>query len=177
MKDRFRSDPRFPGESGKVPRRILPVPARSGGGRLPERTPAVQPSRRREWVKVPLYGHRFFVMCARSDPLVKRRHCQKPALSAPRNSRGDEDRRLIGARDSDFAPILSPRRRREDGPGYECASGTRSKQRHLSRKRTEPEKLEARAIPTRPLKTRFVQPRTDREPENAARGPDRNRAS
>ena len=35
-----------------------------------ERTPAVQP-RRREWVKVPLYGHRFFVMCARSDPLAK----------------------------------------------------------------------------------------------------------
>jgi hypothetical protein len=34
-------------------RRIIPVPARSGGGRLTERTPAVQP-RRREWVKVPL---------------------------------------------------------------------------------------------------------------------------
>jgi hypothetical protein len=36
-------------------RRILPVPARSGGGRLTERTPAVQP-RRRERVKVPLSG-------------------------------------------------------------------------------------------------------------------------
>ena len=34
-------------------RRILPVPARFGGGRLTERTPAVQP-RRREGVKVPL---------------------------------------------------------------------------------------------------------------------------
>ena len=33
-------------------RRILPVPARSSGGRLTERTPAVQP-RRRERVKVP----------------------------------------------------------------------------------------------------------------------------
>jgi hypothetical protein len=37
-------------------RRILPVPARSGGGRLTERTPAVQP-RRRERVKVPLKSH------------------------------------------------------------------------------------------------------------------------
>jgi hypothetical protein len=36
-------------------RRILPIPARSGGGRLSERTPAVQP-RRRERVKVPLSG-------------------------------------------------------------------------------------------------------------------------
>src|SRR6516165_12112187 len=40
-------------ESGLVLRRILPVPARSGGGRLTELTPAVQP-RRRERVKVPL---------------------------------------------------------------------------------------------------------------------------
>jgi hypothetical protein len=32
-------------------RRILPIPARSGGGRLTERTPAVQP-RQREQVKV-----------------------------------------------------------------------------------------------------------------------------
>src|SRR6516165_11684423 len=38
--------------SGLVPRRILPVPARSGGGRLTEPTPAVQPWRR-ERVKVP----------------------------------------------------------------------------------------------------------------------------
>src|SRR6516225_7742890 len=38
--------------SGLVLRRILPIPAHSGGGRLPERTPAVQPSRR-ERVKVP----------------------------------------------------------------------------------------------------------------------------
>ena len=36
-------------------RRILPVPARSGGGRLTERKPAVQP-RRRERLKVPLSG-------------------------------------------------------------------------------------------------------------------------
>jgi len=37
-------------------RRILSVPARSGGGRLTERTPAVQPTRR-ERVKVPLSRH------------------------------------------------------------------------------------------------------------------------
>jgi len=37
-------------------RRFLPVPARSGGGRLTERIPAVQP-RRRERVKVPHLGH------------------------------------------------------------------------------------------------------------------------
>jgi hypothetical protein len=37
-------------------RRILPIPARSGGGRLSERTPAVQPSRR-ERLKVPPSGH------------------------------------------------------------------------------------------------------------------------
>jgi hypothetical protein len=36
-------------------RLILPVPARCGGGRLTERTPAVQP-RRRERVKVPHSG-------------------------------------------------------------------------------------------------------------------------
>ena len=36
-------------------RRILPVPARSGGGRLTEPTPALQP-RRRERVKVPQSG-------------------------------------------------------------------------------------------------------------------------
>jgi len=43
----------FRGEGGKVwNRRNLPVPARSGGGRLTERTPAVQP-RWRERVKVP----------------------------------------------------------------------------------------------------------------------------
>jgi len=36
-------------------RRILPVPARSGGGRLTERKPAVQP-RRRERLNVPLSG-------------------------------------------------------------------------------------------------------------------------
>jgi len=36
-------------------RRILPVPPRSGGGRLNERTPAVQP-RQRELVKVPHTG-------------------------------------------------------------------------------------------------------------------------
>jgi len=41
--------------SGLVLRRILPIPARSGGGRLNERTAAVQP-RRRERVKVPLSG-------------------------------------------------------------------------------------------------------------------------
>jgi hypothetical protein len=35
--------------------RILPIPARSGGGRLTERTPAAQP-RRRERVKVPQTG-------------------------------------------------------------------------------------------------------------------------
>jgi hypothetical protein len=33
-------------------RRNLPLPARSGGGRLTDRTPAIQPGRR-EWVKVP----------------------------------------------------------------------------------------------------------------------------
>src|SRR5215813_4413205 len=38
--------------SGLVLRRILPDPARFGGGRLTERTPGVQP-RRRERVKVP----------------------------------------------------------------------------------------------------------------------------
>ena len=44
----------FRGKARKVcNRRILSVPARSGGGRLTERTPAVQP-RRRERVKVPL---------------------------------------------------------------------------------------------------------------------------
>jgi len=37
-------------------RRILPVPARSGGGRLIERTPAVQ-HRRRERVKMPHRRH------------------------------------------------------------------------------------------------------------------------
>src|SRR5262249_11670049 len=37
-------------------RRILPVPARSSGGRLTERTPVVQ-SRRRERVKVPHSSH------------------------------------------------------------------------------------------------------------------------
>jgi hypothetical protein len=36
-------------------RRILPVPARSGGGRLTERTLAIQPWPP-EWVKVPLSG-------------------------------------------------------------------------------------------------------------------------
>ena len=46
-------EPPVLGEDGKVLfRRILPVPARSGGGRLTERTPAVQP-RWRERVKVP----------------------------------------------------------------------------------------------------------------------------
>jgi hypothetical protein len=37
-------------------RRILPIPACSGGGRLTERTPAIQPSRQ-ERVKVPLSRH------------------------------------------------------------------------------------------------------------------------
>ena len=48
--------PPFQGEAGKVRfRRTLPVRARSGGGRITERTPAVQP-RRREQVKVPHTG-------------------------------------------------------------------------------------------------------------------------
>jgi hypothetical protein len=54
--ERGRTSP-FHGEKGKVRiRRILPVPAHSSGGRLTERTPAVQP-RRREGVKVPLSDH------------------------------------------------------------------------------------------------------------------------
>src|SRR6516164_1779013 len=53
-------------ESGLVHRRILPVPARSGGGRLTERRPAVQP-RGRERVKVPHCSHTllFFGGCRR----------------------------------------------------------------------------------------------------------------
>src|SRR5215467_11348562 len=42
--------------SGFIHRRILPVPARSRGGRLTERTPAAQPWRR-ERVKVPHSCH------------------------------------------------------------------------------------------------------------------------
>jgi hypothetical protein len=46
-------------------RRILSVPACSGGGRLTQRTPAIQP-RRREWVKLPPFWSFAFVMrCCR----------------------------------------------------------------------------------------------------------------
>ena len=47
----------FWSEGGKVRnRRTLPVPARSGGGRLIERTPAVQP-KQQERVKMPHTRH------------------------------------------------------------------------------------------------------------------------
>src|ERR1700751_3623332 len=41
-----------PDRQRQVSAHLFPVPARSGGGRLTERIPAVQP-RRREWVEVP----------------------------------------------------------------------------------------------------------------------------
>ena len=49
---RFRVLPLDLGAANGRNRRIHPVPARSGGGRLTERTPAVPPGRR-ERVKVP----------------------------------------------------------------------------------------------------------------------------
>ena len=58
-------------------RRILPVPARSGGGRLAERTPAVQP-RRRERVKLPLTGHR--VITLRRDSGLGAAYCRCSGL-------------------------------------------------------------------------------------------------
>src|SRR6516165_2738188 len=87
-------------ESGLVHRRILPVPPRSGGGRLTERTPAVQP-RRRERVKVP---HTRRSQSPSGWPRLGR-NASFPICPAPMCTCFESGRLLPEAGTADAAPI------------------------------------------------------------------------